>query len=131
MKRSLKYLSILFAFILVLTGCGKKDSKKDLVDAIKKTSDLKSVKENIKVTASFKTEGQNVGVELTGDAETYKENEDSTLIHVKAKLGSMGMGYETELYADTNKEGISMYMNMLGQWMKLEQKYTQDNLKQL
>ena len=133
MKRVLKYFSILLAFTFLLTGCGKvgKDAKKELVDAIKKTNEVKGVKEKVDVTASFNMKEQKLNVELSGNLESYKENEDSATVHGKLKVGAMGMSYDTELYLDTNKEGVSMYVNLLGQWMKSEKKYSSEELKQL
>lgn len=133
MKRFLKYFSILLAFTFMLTGCGKvgKDAKKELVDAIKKTSEAKSVKEKVNATANFDVEGNKINVDLSGDLESYKENDEAFTVHGKFKAGAMGMSYDAELYFDSNKDGLAMYMNFLGQWMKSEKKYTSDELKQV
>ena len=132
MKKSLKYFSILLALTLLLTGCKYgKDAKNDFTKALDKNNELKSLKEKVNITASFNSEGKKVDIELSGDLDAYKESADESSVHGKLKVGAMGTSYDTELYMNSNKEGYGLYLSLLGQWMKLEQKYSADELKQI
>ena len=121
MKKSVKYLGILFAFILVITGCGKKDPKGTLEKAIDKTSKAESMHQKIALDLGMSAEGVqvNYAVALEGDA---IQKEDSFKAHYNYSLTVYGFGVKGEIYADINKESVALYFQTSGKWYKVETK---------
>ena len=132
MKRSLKYLSLLVAAILVVTGCNlKTDPEKQLKEAIEKTSKATSVNEKINAEVSMKEDGKDVSLNLEGDFDEYMESEEKGALHGNLKLSSQGMSYSVEGYADIDKNIFGAYLNVAGTWIKFENKIDEEEFNKV
>lgn len=97
MKRSLKYFGLLLLTVLVITGCGKKDPKDQLVDALKKTQKIESAAIKLDGTGSIKASGMTV--ELSAGAEgEFVLCKDVPAIHAKYNVNAMGQTMNGEAY---------------------------------
>lgn len=119
MKKSLKYLGVFFAFILVLTGCGKKDPNKMLEDALEKTSKLESVHEKTSIEGSVKIEGVETSFSYATEGDFIQKKDESIQAHMKFNFGVYGFGFQAEAYLDMSKEKLELYGQFMGKWYKL------------
>ncbi len=131
MKRSLKYISLLVAFVLIATGCGKKDAKTLFIDALNKTDAVNSI--NTKATADISMKdpdsGSNLNATATADFDLKSQDENSVQVHGNLTASSSGVSYTTEGYFDISKEKVGAYFNFLGQWFKFENEIDQEEMK--
>lgn len=120
MKKCFKYLTVLFAFLLVVTGCGKKDPKGTFEKAIDKTSKADSFHQKANLDLGMTAEGMqvNYAVALEGDVIS---KEDSFKAHYNYSLTIYGFGIKGEIYADINKSNLALYIQSSGKWYKVEQ----------
>lgn len=124
MRKYLKYLSFVFVFLLVLTGCDTDaKSEKKLKDAIDKTAKASSLNEKIKLSGSGNVEGQKQDYTIEGDFDTYKDSENSSTMRGKLKLASTGMEYSVESYLALSDTKFGAYVNFNNTWVKFEQEF--------
>ena len=121
MKKVLKYFSLMIAFLLVLTGCNfsKKDGKEEISNGFDKTSKATNFSEKVSVDFSMESEGKKVAANATIDGKVYTEGEQ-TLMDASIKVGASGMTLEGKLYVDASKDAVKIYINYMGQWLKLD-----------
>lgn len=125
MKKVFKYFSLMFALLLVLTGCNfsKKESasstKSKLSDSLEKTDKATNFSEKVTVDFSMEQSGQKIAANATIDGKVYTEG-DKTLLSANVKAGASGMSIEGQMYADIAKDSAKLYVNYAGQWYKLD-----------
>jgi hypothetical protein len=123
MKKVLKYLSLMFAFLLVLTGCNfskkNSNSKEELADNLEKTGKATNFSEKVTVDFSMEQEGKKIAANATVDGKVYTEG-DKKLMSADITAGASGMTVSGKLYADIDKTSAKLYINYMGQWMKLD-----------
>lgn len=121
MKKVFKYFSLMIAFLLVLTGCNfsKKDGKEEISNGFDKTSKATNFNEKVSVDFSMESEGKKVAANATIDGKVYTEGEQ-TLMDTSIKVGASGMTLEGKLYVDASKDAVKIYINYMGQWLKLD-----------
>jgi len=123
MKKVVKYLSLMFAFLLVLTGCNfskkNSNSKDDLADNLEKTGKATNFSEKVTVDFSMEQEGKKIAANATVDGKFYTEG-DKKLMSADIAVGASGMTVSGKLYADIDKTSAKLYINYMGQWMKLD-----------
>lgn len=129
MKKYLKYFSLMFIVLLVVTGCSSKAPDKQLEDAIKKTSEVKSLKESINQEISFKQYGQTMSFSLGADIDAYQESDTSSTAYAKIKAAMTGISYQFDGYFDVNDNNFGMYINLANKWMKIEQELNEQEYK--
>lgn len=125
MKRSLKYFTLLVALLVVITGCsfGKKDSKTQLEDAINKTTDAKSAKVKMDLTASASMQGTTLDISMTADAEEYQQSDDVLSGHAKVNMSLLGMSQSSEVYMDVKDGYLYTYTGSDGEWTYTKSEY--------
>ena len=125
MKKGLKYLSLMFALLLVLTGCNFKSSKSekaakdDLTNGLEKTEKANNFSEKVTVDLSMEQEGKKIAANATIDGKVYTEGE-KTLLSADITAGASGMSITGKLYADIAKDSAKLYVNYMGQWIKFD-----------
>lgn len=121
MKKVLKYFSLMFAFLLVLTGCNfsKKNAKEELTNGLEKTEKATNYSEKVTVDFSMDQEGKKIAANATIDGKVYTEG-DKTLMSADITAGASGMTVNGKLYADIDKTAAKLYVNYMGQWIKLD-----------
>lgn len=118
MKKGLKYLGVIFTFILVLTGCSKKDPNEMLENALEKTSKLESIHEKVGVEGSVKIEGAETKFSFSVDGDTIQKD-DTFKSHMIYNIGLYGFNFQGEAYADLNKTNVELYGQFMGNWYKV------------
>ncbi len=135
MKKGLKYLSILFALILVITGCGKKDKKEesksasndDFAAAVEKTSNVKGFKMNAKADIKVSAQGQEMPMSLSMNGDVYSDLEKpSAHINGTIDLGALGGKQDVELYTNVKDGKIYTYSKTENQWTVDTQDYNKE-----
>ena len=129
MKKYLKYFSLIFILLLVVTGCSNEAPDKQLEDAINKTSEVKSLKESINQEISFKQDGETMTFSLGADIDAYQESNTSSTAYAKIKAAMTGISYQFDGYFDVNDNNFGMYINLANKWMKIEQELTEQEYK--
>lgn len=106
MKKGFKYLSLLFVVALVLTGCGKKDSKKeskennnsteDFKNVVLKTFDAKGLDVKADMNIGMKISGMEVSIKMNMNGQAYYGDNPSA--HYTIKSSTMGVESTQEQY---------------------------------
>lgn len=126
MKKNLKFLSILVAVILVLTGCGtKKDAKTQLSDAIEKTKKMESAAIKLDVKAEMTSEGTTMALGLGMNGNVSGTGKDMKS-HLNANVSFFGMNQETEMYTEVKDNYMYTYTKEDGKWTYTKEEYKEE-----
>lgn len=129
MMKDIKYFGlILVLFLVLITGCGKKDPDKQLKDAIEKTENAKSATVKFGLNYGIDMQGISFGVSFTGEEDVYKKNEDNVSAHGTYSMKTFGINQSTENYI-VQKDGYlyTYFKDENGQWTYSKTEYKKDN----
>ena len=129
MKKNLKYFGFLLLTLLVITGCGKKDPKDQLIDAIKKTQQIDSTAIKVDGSGTIKTQGMTVelAAEVEGELVIGKE---APAIHANYNLTAMGQNMTGELYSVVKDGKGYSYANDGKGWKVSNSEFKVDEYKE-
>lgn len=113
MKKAVKYFSLLLAVMLVLTGCGKKDAKTTLDDAVKKMEDLESFNMKVTMDMSMEAEGTTIAMNLGLNGGMNVKEEKG---HMTMDISLFGMTQKAEMYTETKDGYTYTYTNSDDGW---------------
>lgn len=117
MKRSLKYLSILVALLVIVTGCGTKDPKTQLSDAINKVNDAKSFSVKMDGNLSMSSQGMEIKASVNVSGDVNLENDEPTA-HYTGSLSIPMLGGDQPLegYIKTKDGKVYTYTKEDSSW---------------
>ncbi len=128
MKKSLKFLSLFIAILIVMTGCetsNTKDAKTQLEDAIKKTSEAKGMALKLDASMEAAAEGTTMTVKLGMNGDFY--NDDTPTSHFTTSVSLLGMSQESEMYTEV-KDGYNYTYTKSGdKWTYTKSEYKKED----
>lgn len=121
-KRLLTVVMAVMLIIALVSGCGKKQkTKKILEDTQKSVEEVESVVGNIKLEMAVEQEAIPMQVNVDMDFESGQKAQASHLQgNIKADFGAGASDVETEIYRVKDGDKFVTYHKLEGQWYKQE-----------
>lgn len=122
MKRSLKLLSLLLLLVVVMTGCGKKDPKTQLENALEKMEDVKGVTLKMDANIEATSEGTTMTMAIGMNGDFYGEGKEAAG-HYTANISLFGMNQEVEMYTEVKDGYVYNYTKSEDGWTYTKNEY--------
>ncbi len=128
MKKRLKYLSIVILLLVMVTGCGIKDPKTQLSDAIEKVNSAKSFNIKMDGNLSLAAQGAEVkgSVNISGDV-NIENDEPSAHYTGNISIPLLGGDQQLEGYVKTKDGKVYTYSKTDGDWTVEEEEYKKED----